>query len=98
MNNFHQAISADGITLVDFYATWCGPCKLMHPILEQLKADLADEITILKIDIDKNPELANKYNVRSVPTLLLFRSGHPVWRQSGTIPLPALRQLINQYM
>lgn len=98
MKNFHQAISADGITLVDFYATWCGPCKLMHPILEQLKADLADEITILKIDIDKNPELANKYNVRSVPTLLLFRSGHPVWRQSGTITLPALRQLINQYM
>lgn len=97
MENFNDIISRDQLTLVDFFATWCGPCKTMHPVLEQLKADLGDSIKILKVDVDKNEALAMQYRIQSVPTLMLFRKGENIWRQSGAMRLPELKSLIAQY-
>jgi len=94
MENFNDIISRDQLTLVDFFATWCGPCKTMHPVLEQLKADLGDSIKILKVDVDKNEALSMQYSIQSVPTLMLFRKGEIIWRQSGAMRLPELKSLI----
>ena len=98
MENFKNIISTEPLVLVDFFATWCGPCKMMHPVLEELKAQMGDKIRILKIDVDKNEELSMEYRVMSVPTLILFRNGENVWRQSGAMPLSALTDLVNQYV
>ncbi|MGN0049495.1 MAG: thioredoxin [Bacteroides sp.] len=97
MENFSDIIKGDQLTLVDFFATWCGPCKLMHPVLEQLKHELGDTIRIIKLDVDKNEALAMQYRIQSVPTLMLFRSGKDIWRQSGAMRLVDLKHLINQY-
>ena len=82
MENFNEIINGNQLTLVDFFATWCGPCKMMHPVLEQLKENFGDSIRILKIDVDKAQELAMNYRIQSVPTLMLFREGqhscHPL--------------------
>jgi thioredoxin 1 len=83
MNNFEGHINGDKPVLVDFFADWCVPCKLMTPILQQLKQHLGDRITILKMDIDKNPALAESYHVHSVPSLVLFKNGTVLWRKSG---------------
>ena len=97
MENFNDIINGEGLTLVDFFATWCGPCKMMHPVLEQLKEELGDSIRIIKIDVDKNNSLAMNYRVQSVPTLMLFRKGEMLWRQSGALPLSALKKVIEQF-
>ena len=97
MEKFNDIINSENLTLVDFFATWCGPCKQMHPVLEQLKQELCDSIRIVKLDVDKNDALAAAYRIQSVPTLMLFRSGQVVWRQSGAMRLYDLKAIINQY-
>lgn len=98
MENFNDIIKSEKLSLVDFYATWCGPCKMMHPILEQLKDDLGDSIRIIKIDVDKNEAVSMQYRIQSVPTFMLFKSGEVLWRQSGTIRLNDLKSFISQYL
>lgn len=97
MEKFNDIIKGDQLTLVDFYATWCGPCKQMHPVLEQLKHELGDSIRVIKLDVDKNNALALQYRIQSVPTLMLFKSGENIWRQSGAMRLGDLKKLIGQY-
>ena len=98
MENFNDIIKSGKLTLVDFYATWCGPCKMMHPVLEQLKEDLGESIRIIKIDVDKNEAISTQYRIMSVPTFMLFKNGEAVWRQSGTIRLNDFKNIISQYL
>jgi thioredoxin 1 len=97
MENFNDIINSEQLTLVDFFATWCGPCKMMHPVLEQLKDEMGESIRIIKIDVDKNNSLAMNYRVQSVPTLMLFRKGEMLWRQSGALRLNDLKAIVSQY-
>ena len=97
MEKFNDVINSNHLTLVDFYATWCGPCKIMHPVLEQLKADLGDSIRIIKLDVDKSGDIAEAYRIQSVPTLMLFRRGEMLWRQSGAMRLAELKATISNY-
>lgn len=97
MNKLQELINDDKPLLVDFFAEWCGPCKVQAPILKQAKDTLGDKVRIIKIDVDKNPEVAQHYKVQGVPTLILFKSGQVKWRQSGVVQANALVQLINQY-
>ena len=97
MEYFNDIINSEQLTLVDFFATWCGPCKMMHPVLEQLKDELGESIRIIKIDVDKNNSLAMNYRVQSVPTLMLFRKGEMLWRQSGALRLNDLKAIVSQY-
>ncbi len=97
MEKFNDVINGNQLTLVDFYATWCGPCKMMHPVLEQLKADLGDSIRIIKLDVDKSGDIAEAYRIQSVPTLMLFREGETLWRQSGAMRLADLKAIISSY-
>lgn len=85
MSDFSELINSDKPTLVDFHAVWCGPCKMMTPIIEQTKNTLGDKANVLKVDVDKNREVAAKYGIRGVPTMILFQNGQPVWRQSGVV-------------
>ena len=98
MEKFEDIIKSEKPVLVDFFATWCGPCQMMHPILEELHSMVGEKARIIKIDIDKNQELAQKYSVRSVPTLMLFKNGNMEWRQSGVQQAATLEQIINQYV
>jgi thioredoxin 1 len=98
MANFQDIIASEKPVLIDFSAEWCGPCKMMPPILKQVKDAVGDKVTILKIDIDKNPEAANAYNVQSVPTLMIFQNGQSKWRQSGVMQASQLMQVIQQYL
>ena len=96
MEKFNEMINGEQLTLVDFFATWCGPCKMMAPILEQLKEKMGDDIRILKVDVDKNEALSMQYRIQSVPTLMLFKKGEMLWRQSGAMSLNDLMQKISQ--
>ena len=94
MEKFSVLIQGDKPVLVDFFATWCGPCQMMAPILEQVKSSVGNQATIIKIDVDRNPAVATRYGVRGVPTLILFKNGEIKWRQSGVIQAAELVQVI----
>ena len=97
MENFNDIINSNQLTLIDFYATWCGPCKMMHPVLEQLKSELGDTLRIIKLDVDKNEALSAQYRIQSVPTLMLAKGGEILWRQSGAMRLNDLKTIVSQY-
>lgn len=95
--NFSSLVKGDIPTLVDFSAEWCGPCKMMKPILQELKSQIGDRAKIIKIDVDKNPTVANLFQVKGVPTLALFRNGELKWKQSGVVQVEYLKRIIEQY-
>ncbi|MGG5577529.1 thioredoxin [Myroides sp. C15-4] len=101
MATFEALIQSDQFVLVDFFATWCGPCQMQAPVLEEVKAVLKDEITIIKIDVDKNQavtaQYSTQYNMRGVPTLMLFRAGKLLWKQSGYTDKQTLLHHFNHY-
>ena len=96
MANFNQIINSDRPVLIDFYATWCGPCQAMGPILKDVVKKVGDKATVLKIDVDKNPKVAAKYQIQGVPTLMVFKKGKMVWRQSGVVPANQLVSVIEK--
>lgn len=98
METFKDVISGDKLVLADFFATWCQPCKMMHPVLEQVKEILGDRIRIIKVDVDKFNTTASQYGVRAVPTLILFRNGEILWRQSGALSKADLLTVIDPFL
>jgi len=97
MSKFNELINGKKPVLVDFFAEWCGPCKMMQPILKDVKSQLGDEATVLKIDIDKNPKVADAYSIQGVPTLIIFKEGQIKWRQSGVRQANELVSLVKKY-
>lgn len=98
MSAFKDIVASKTPTLIDFYADWCAPCKMMPPILKEVREKLGDSIRILKIDVDKNSELSSKLQIQGVPTLAIFKEGKMLWRQSGVIPAHQLVPLIKKYL
>ncbi|GGC21518.1 thioredoxin [Parapedobacter defluvii] len=96
MSTFNELINGEKPVLVDFFATWCGPCKTQAPILEDVKQRVGDAASIIKIDVDKNPQVATKYQIRGVPTLIIFKNGQIKWRQSGVFPANELERLLKE--
>lgn len=94
-SNFQKILDSDKPVLIDFHADWCGPCKMLAPILKDVKTELGENVKIIKIDVDKNQGLAAKYQVRGVPTMLLFKNGKQVWRQSGVLQKEDIIAVIN---
>ncbi|WP_281644496.1 thioredoxin [Bacteroides zoogleoformans] len=97
MEKFNEVIQSEKPVLVDFFATWCGPCKAMHPVLEELKNEIGEAARIVKIDVDEQEDLAANYRIQAVPTLILFKKGEAVWRHSGVISGKELKALIEQH-
>ena len=98
MNKYQDIIAGDTPVLVDFFAEWCGPCKMIKPVIEELKKKMGNKIIILKIDIDKNISLSSEYRIQSVPTLVLWKQGEIIWRQSGALSLNELEQILSSYI
>jgi thioredoxin 1 len=96
MKSFNELINSEVPVLVDFFATWCGPCQMLAPILKQVKDNLGERVSIIKIDVDKNQALASQYQVRGVPTMMLFQNGKQLWRQSGVLSKEEIIQVILQ--
>jgi thioredoxin 1 len=94
---FNELIQSDKPVLVDFFAEWCGPCKVMAPILKDVKHEVGDSVSILKVDVDKNPQAASAYQVQGVPTLILFKQGKVLWRQSGVVQKNGLVGVIKKF-
>lgn len=94
---FSEIINQDKLVLVDFFAEWCGPCKMMSPILSEVKSKVGDGVSVLKIDVDKNPQAASSFQVRGVPTLILFKNGKVLWRKSGVVAADELEHIINSF-
>ncbi|WP_395627074.1 thioredoxin [Daejeonella sp.] len=94
---FNELIQSDKPVLVDFFAEWCGPCKVMAPILKEVKQEVGDAASILKVDVDKNPQAAAQFQVQGVPTLILFKNGEVLWRQSGVVPKNGIVGVINKF-
>lgn len=97
MQSFNSLIQSDKPVLVDFFAEWCGPCKTMAPILKEVKNSLGEDATIVKVDVDRNQDAAMAYQIRSVPTLMMFKNGKVVWKQSGVVPAGELIRVFQQY-
>ncbi len=97
MDKFSEVIKSEKPVLVDFFATWCGPCKMMTPILHEVKTAMGDKVTIIKIDVDKNPEVAGQFHVQGVPTLIIFKKGVVQWRQSGVVPAKELQRILSGF-
>lgn len=98
MGKFQEIIASHPLVLVDFFAEWCGPCKMMKPVLEELKHKMGNRLIILKVDIDKNQSIAMAYQIQSVPTFILWNEGQIAWRQSGALPLYELEQILSDYL
>ena len=98
METINEVINSNQLVLVDFFATWCQPCKMMHPILERVKEVLGDRIRIIKVDVDKNDVIANQYRIQSIPTLMLFRQGEQLWRTSGVVQKAELLATIDPFL
>ena len=98
MSKFNELINLDKPVLVDFTAEWCGPCKMMAPVLKELASDVSNKAKIIKVDVDKNTAAAAKYNIQGVPTLIIFKNGEIKWRQSGVVPKNQLLEILKQYM
>ncbi len=98
MSEFTDVVKGVKPTLVDFFATWCGPCKMQGPVLEQVKNKFGDSVNVIKVDVDKNPQLSQEYRVQSVPTLILFKNGEVVWRASGLHQAVQLEEVLNKHV
>jgi len=98
MSSFQEIINSDKPVLVDFFAEWSGPCKTMAPILSKVKTQIGDKASIIKVDVDKNPSAASAYQVRGVPTLILFKKGQIVWKESGVVSEQQLASVIQQHI
>lgn len=98
METFNEIINGDKPVLVDFFATWCGPCKTMHPIIEEIGKELQDNARVLKVDVDKNQETITEFEIQAVPTLIIFKNGRAVWRSAGVIDKTSLTQQIQHFI